>query len=69
METKSGTIKMIKTNGLYGFIKQDDGEEDVFFHSNGVISPEFKDLREGMTVEYMVTASPKGGRAIGVVVI
>ena len=36
METKSGIIKALKTRDAYGFIKQYDGEEDLFFHKIGV---------------------------------
>lgn len=69
METKSGIIKALKPIRQYGFIKQDNGGEDLFFHRVGLISPKFEELREGMPVEFMVTETPKGPRAIGVVVV
>ena len=69
LETKTGIIKGIRSGKTYGFIKQDDGGEDLFFHKLGVISPSFEELREGMPVEYMVADTPKGGRAIGVVAV
>lgn len=68
METKTGTITTIHVKKTYGFIKQNDGGKDMFFHKMGVISPEFEQLREGMNVEYMVVESRKGERAIGLVV-
>lgn len=66
METKTGIVKRtLRTRG-YGFIVQSDGT-DIFFHSTGVISPEFEQLKDGQVVEYYTVDSSKGDRAIGVV--
>jgi len=67
METHRGTITRLMTRKRYGFIRKDDGT-DVFFHEQGVISPSFNELKEGMPVEFLVTGGDsKGTRAIGVV--
>jgi cold shock CspA family protein len=70
METHKGLIIHLVKNKGYGFIKEDETGETVFFHATGVCEPkEFSDLREGLPVEYMVRETPKGIKAIGVVAI
>ena len=68
METKSGIIKAIIFKRNFGFIQLEDGS-NIFFHRAGLLKPEFGKLREGMPVEFLVTESPKGPRAIGVVAV
>ncbi len=60
-----GIIKTIYHDKGFGFIWQDDGTE-IFFHASGVCNLEFKDLKEGFKVEYMIVEVPKGKKAIGV---
>jgi cold shock CspA family protein len=67
LETKKGIVINLKET--YGFIRMEDGE-DIFFHKNGTISPNFEDLREGEEVEFMVVKihkDMKSPKAIGVV--
>ncbi len=45
-----GTIKVLKEG--FGFIKTEDGSNDVFFHANNLEGVEFNDLNEGDTLEY-----------------
>jgi len=68
METKRGTITRVMTFRKYGFIRQEDGS-DIFFHKCGVVKPSFDELREGTPVEFLITDSPKGTRAIGIVAV
>lgn len=68
MEHGKGIITTIFQNEGFGFIKQDDGT-DIFFHAGGVCNPEFKDLKEGYKVEYMIVEVPKGKKAIGVTTV
>lgn len=67
-----GIVTTIKTYRGFGFIQQEDGT-DLFFHANGVCSPQFADLREGYQVEFQIVESEKDGqvmkRAIGIVAI
>jgi CspA family cold shock protein len=59
-----GTIKKIMRDKGYGFIKPDDGSDDVFFHRSGV-APKvyFEDLRDGGEVEFEVRKGEKGPQA------
>ena len=49
----TGTIKKIMRQKGFGFIKPDDGSEDVFFH-RGSLAPrgQIEDLNEGDTVQF-----------------
>ena len=64
----TGTIKT-KTDRGFGFIKQDDGGKDVFFHVKDLANCSFDDLKIGDKVEYGVKQTEKGAKAIDVAVI
>jgi CspA family cold shock protein len=57
----TGTIKKIMRQKGYGFIKPDDGSEDVFFH-RGSLAPrsQIEDLNEGDTVQFQTRKGDKG---------
>jgi CspA family cold shock protein len=59
-----GTIKKL-TDKNFGFISQEGGN-DLFFHANELDGVSFSDLREGDSVEFEITESPKGPAATGV---
>lgn len=59
----NGTIKTVKADSGYGFIKAGDGKE-YFFHMSALSSKEeFQQLREGQRVSFELGESPKGPRA------
>lgn len=60
-----GTIKKL-TDKNFGFISQEEGGKDLFFHASELEGVDFADLREGDTVTFEVTDSPKGPAATGV---
>lgn len=68
MGTKTGIIVMLKKNKGYGFIKPEDSEINIFFHASGVLSPKFEELKNSERVEYLDVETPKGKKAIDVVV-
>jgi CspA family cold shock protein len=58
-----GTVKWFSEDKGYGFIKPDDGGEDVFVHHTGIAGEGFKTLDEGDKVTYEVTEGRKGPQA------
>ncbi|MCP6726448.1 MAG: cold shock domain-containing protein [Patescibacteria group bacterium] len=60
-----GTIARLTDRG-FGFITPEDGEKDLFFHSNELQGVEFNDLKEGDKVTYELGESPKGPNATSV---
>ena len=61
----NGSIKKLTDKG-YGFIAQDDGGKDLFFHSNELNGVAYDQLKEGDPVSFEVTESPKGLNATNV---
>lgn len=60
-----GTIKKL-TDKFYGFIAQEGGEKDLFFHGNELDGVEFTELKEGDNVTFEISEGPKGPAATGV---
>jgi len=60
-----GTIKKL-TDKNFGFISQEGDEKDLFFHANELVDVNFSDLREGDTVSFELTDTPKGQAAVKV---
>jgi cold shock protein len=57
-----GTIKKL-TDKNFGFIGQDGGDKDLFFHANELVDVEFSELQEGDAVTFEVSDTPKGPAA------
>lgn len=58
-----GTIKKIVSDKGFGFITEEGGNNDLFFHMSSLQNAEFDSLREGESVTYEVGSGPKGPRA------
>ena len=58
----TGLIKTLRTEKGFGFIKGSDGGQ-YFFHQSAIYGEGIADLREGDSVEFTVSQSPKGPRA------
>ncbi|CAA9564799.1 MAG: Cold shock protein of CSP family [uncultured Thermomicrobiales bacterium] len=55
-----GTIKTIRDDKGFGFIKPDEGSQDVFFHSSSVEGgTTFDSLREGQRVQFTSGTDPR----------
>lgn len=60
-----GTIKKL-TDKNFGFIGQEGGDKDLFFHANELVDGSFSDLREGDSVTFEINETPKGPAAVQV---
>jgi CspA family cold shock protein len=60
--TMTGSIRTLRVDKGFGFIKDDAGKE-YFFHQSAVYGEGIDNLREGDRVEFEVGEGPKGPRA------
>jgi CspA family cold shock protein len=58
----TGSIRTIRAEKGFGFIKDGAGKE-YFFHRSAVQGEELDNLREGDSVEFDLGEGPKGPRA------
>jgi len=61
-----GTVKWFDDRKGYGFIEQDESEEDAFVHHSDIEMDGFATLDEGERVYYEVTETEKGPKALNV---
>ena len=54
-----GTVKWFNADKGYGFIKNDNGGEDLFVNFSAIISEGFKSLEEGQHVTFDSEIDPK----------
>ncbi|MEI8280145.1 MAG: cold-shock protein [Bacteroidota bacterium] len=62
---QEGTVKFFNETKGFGFIKPDNGSEDIFVHVSGLID----EIRENDKVKYEVQNGKKGLNAVSVQVI
>ncbi len=55
-----GTIKKLVDGKNFGFITQEGGQKDLFFHATDLDGVDFSELREGDAVTFEDGTSPKG---------
>ena len=63
MTQNTGTVKWFDGEKGYGFIRPDDGGEDLFVHHTGIAGGGFKSLDEGEKVTYEMVRGRKGMQA------
>ena len=59
----TGTVKWFNDAKGFGFIKPDDGGEDLFCHHTAIEMEGFRTLAEGQKVQYEAQRGPKGMQA------
>lgn len=62
----TGTVKWFSAEKGFGFIKPDDGGEDVFAHYTAINSTGYKSLDEDQKVEFDVEQGSKGLQAANI---
>ncbi len=60
-----GTVKFFNETKGFGFIKPDNGQEDIFVHVSGLID----EIKENDKVRYEVQNGKKGLNAVNVQVL
>jgi CspA family cold shock protein len=58
----TGTVKWFNAQKGFGFIKPDDGSNDVFVHISAVERAGMSQLNEGQKVSYDMVKNPKNGK-------
>ncbi|WP_087064452.1 cold-shock protein [Intestinibacillus massiliensis] len=58
----NGTVKWFNSDKGFGFIKNDDGSEDLFVHFSAIQSAGYKSLDEGQRVTFDCDVDPKNSR-------
>ena len=64
-----GTVKWFNSEKGFGFITPKSGAKDVFVHYSAITAAGYKSLQENQTVEFTVTAGPKGPQAQDVTIL
>lgn len=59
----TGVVDFFNSTGGYGFISTDEHDEDVFYHMEDIGGP---DIEEGQRLQFNITETKKGPRAIDV---
>ena len=62
---KKGTVKFFNVSKGFGFILQDDSQDDIFVHESGLVD----EIRENDKVQFEVEQGRKGLNAVNVEVI
>lgn len=60
----TGKVKWFNNAKGYGFVRPDEGGEDLFVHYSYIQMDGFKSLKAGQPVSYEVQQAPKGYHAV-----
>lgn len=61
-----GTVKWFNNAKGFGFIRPDDGGEDIFAHYSTIQMDGYRTLKAGQDVDYELNAGPKGHHAASI---
>ena len=60
----SGKVKWFNNAKGYGFINEDDKDEDLFAHYSAIEMEGYKTLKAGQAVSFEIIQGPKGLHAV-----
>jgi len=63
---KSGKVKWFNNSKGYGFIRPDEGGEDLFVHYSYIEMEGYKTLKAGQSVTFEITQADKGLHATNI---
>lgn len=63
---RTGTIVKLHTDKGYGFIFEQTGTTDIFFHVTDLVGMEFNEALEGRRVSFDIAETPKRPKAVNV---
>ncbi|MDO5519098.1 MAG: cold-shock protein [bacterium] len=63
-----GTVKWFNSEKGFGFITNDETNEDIFVHFTGIASEGFKTLEENQKVTFDIIEGNRGEQAVNVTV-
>ena len=69
MSKLNGTVKWFNPDKGFGFITQENGDEDVFVHFRAIVGEGFKSLEEGQRVSYETERGQKGLQTANIVAL
>ncbi|WP_281286435.1 cold shock domain-containing protein CspD [Pleionea sediminis] len=55
-----GTVKWFNNAKGYGFIRSEEGNEDIFVHYSTINMDGYRSLKAGQEVKFEVSEGPKG---------
>jgi CspA family cold shock protein len=61
-----GTVKWFSPEKGYGFIKNDEGGDDVFVHFSGISGEGYRSLEEGQQVTFDIETDPRNNKPTAV---
>lgn len=61
-----GTVKWFNNAKGFGFIRPEDGGEDIFAHYSTIQMDGYRTLKAGQDVNYEIDAGPKGHHAASI---
>ena len=63
-----GTVKWFNSTKGFGFISNNETNEDLFVHYSGLAMEGFKTLEDGQSVTFDITQGNRGFQAVNVLV-
>ena len=61
-----GTVKWFNNSKGFGFIRPEEGGEDIFAHYSTIQMEGYRTLKAGQDVNYEIDAGPKGHHAASI---